>query len=212
MRRMKVHHMFLLVFVLHMTFDLSAQSPSPSTTNTTTLPTSPPNPADLRYTTRPSDVVAAVGESVVFRCGVPKTSSGLSFTLYGSHRNYTLRCPGDHVEDIPQALDGSCEIKGPELLAVWTLKGASFSDNRTRVMCHQSANPDAPSAHLVVYDDGSSYSVLIGCTIGGFFGVLLVFGLWFMALQRSETLRTCFGGKETEEDLSSIVTKESQVK
>lgn len=41
-------------------------------------------------------------------------------------------------------------------------------------------------------DNGSSYDILIGCVIGGFFGILLVFGLSYTMLQRSETLQKCF--------------------
>lgn len=49
-------------------------------------------------------------------------------------------------------------MKGGESLAVWTLKGTSFSDNGTRVVCQQSKSPDAPAAILHVYGKDSSYS------------------------------------------------------
>ncbi|XP_029306766.1 uncharacterized protein LOC115020877 isoform X2 [Cottoperca gobio] len=194
----KVSHICLLVLTL---LQLTAPSSAENTT------TSAPNPVALSYRTRPADVTVAVGKPAVFRCGVPKASTNLTFTFYGNHRNYSLTCPSGYVEDIPQALYGSCDMKKDELLAVWTLKGTSFSDNGTRVVCQHSENPDAPAAVLHVYDDGTSYAILIGCTIGGFFGILLVFGLSYTMLLRSETLQKCFRGKEPE-DMNTIVTKE----
>ncbi|KAK1895665.1 Basement membrane-specific heparan sulfate proteoglycan core protein [Dissostichus eleginoides] len=167
-----------------------------------------PNPAALRYLTRPADLTVAVGDLAVFSCGVPRASPTFTFTFYGSHGNYSLTCPSGHVEDIPQALYGSCGSKKGELLAVWTLKGTSYSDNGTRVVCQQPNNPAAPAAVLHVYDDGRSYSILIGCVIGGFFGILLVFGLSYLMLRRSETLQTWFRGSQPEDDMNTIVTKE----
>lgn len=169
---------------------------------------SAPNPAALSYLTRPANVTVAVGDPAVFQCGVPSGSPNVTFTFYGSHGNYSLTCPSGHVEDIPQALYGSCEMKDGESLAVWTIKGTSFSDNSTRVVCQQANNSDAPAAILHVYDNGLSYATLIGCLIGGFFGILLVAALFFVTLQRSETVRRCFGGKDTEDDLATIVTKD----
>lgn len=57
-----------------------------------------------------------------------------------------------------QALYGSCEMKGGESLAVWTLKGTSLSDNKTRVVCQKEGSTDAPSAVLHVYGE---YSVIL---------------------------------------------------
>ncbi|XP_072250836.1 uncharacterized protein [Leuresthes tenuis] len=172
--------------------------------------TNTPNPAALSYRERPTDVTVAVGEPAVFSCRVPETSSNLTFTFYGSHGNYSLTCPHGHVEDVPQALYGSCDVRNGETVAVWTLKGTSFSDNGTRVVCQQPKNPEAPAAVLHVYDDGASYYTLIGCVIGGFFGILLVFGLLFITLQRSETVRRalCLSRDNTEDDLDTIVTKD----
>lgn len=183
-------------------------TPPSSATNNTTATTSASPAAALRYSTRPTNLTVAVGEPAVFRCGVPKESSNLTMILYSSHGNYSLTCPQGHMEDIPQALYGSCEEEGGESLAVWTLKGTSYSDNGTRVVCQQLGNPLSTTAVLRVYDNGTNYAILIGCTIGGFFGILLVFALLFMMLQRSETLQECFRGKQTEEDMTTIVEKE----
>lgn len=205
MRKQKVSHIFLLLLAV---LQITAPSSAQNTTSTTATSTSAPNPAVISYHTHPRNIKVAVGEPAVFRCGVPKDSTNVTFTFYGSHRNYSLRCPSGHVEDVPQALYGSCDVKKGELLAVWTLKGTSFSDNGTKVVCQQSKNPSAVVAVLHVYDNGASYATLIGCAIGGFFGILLVFGLLYAMLLRSENLQKCFRGKETEDDMTTIVTKE----
>lgn len=210
-KKRKVSYICLLLLaMLQITAPSSAQiTTSPiNTTTTTTTTTSAPNPAVLSYRTRPRDVRVAVGDPAVFTCGVPKGSPRFTFTFHTSHGKYNLTCPSGHVEDIPQALYGSCVEKNGELLAVWTLRGTSFPDNGTRVVCRQSKNPEAPSAVLIVYDNGVSYATLIGCAIGGFFGMLLVSGLLYTMLQRSETMQKCFRGKETEDDMTTIVTKE----
>ncbi|KAI3361358.1 hypothetical protein L3Q82_013539, partial [Scortum barcoo] len=157
----------------------------------------------LSFLTRPANVTAALKEPAVFRCGVSIASQNLTFNFYGQ-ANYSLNCPNGHVEDIPRALYGSCEMQKEELVAVWTLKGTSYSDNGTRVMCRQSNNTDEPAAYLHVYQSSISKAILIGCTIGGFFGILLVFGLVFSVLRRSQTLQRCFRGKQEEEDMDTI--------
>ncbi|XP_010790944.1 uncharacterized protein [Notothenia coriiceps] len=210
-KRRKVFNMCLLLLAL---FQITAPSSAENsianipTTTTTTTTTSAPNPAALRYLTHPADLKVAVGDPAVFSCGVPRASPTFTFTFYGSHGNYSLTCPSGHVEDIPQALYGSCGSKKGESLAVWTLKGTSYSDNGTRVVCQQPNNRAAPAAVLQVYDDGRSYFILIGCVIGGFFGILLVFGLLYFMLRRSETLQTWFRGSQPEDDMNTIVTKE----
>ncbi|XP_044062582.1 uncharacterized protein LOC122881017 [Siniperca chuatsi] len=203
-KKRKVSHICLLLLGL---LQSTTHTSAVNTTSAITTTISPPSPAALIYRTRPADVTVAVGKPAVFRCGVPKASPNLTFTFYGSHGNYSLTCPYGHMEDIPQVLYGSCDMKKEESLAVWTLKGTTFSDNSTRVVCQQSKNPDAPAAVLHVYDNSISYATLIGCTIGGFFGILLVFGLLYTMLKRSETLQKCFRGNETEDDMTTIVTK-----
>lgn len=197
---MKISQMWLLLLALTQTY-----MPS-SALNTTTRTTDAP--AALSYRTHPVNVKVAVGEPAVFRCGVPETSPNLTFTLSGSHGNHKLTCPQGHIEDIPEALYGSCEIKKSESLAVWTIKGTSFSDNGTRVECQQLNNPEKRSAVLHVYDNGINRAVLIGCVIGGFFGMLLVAALAFITLQRSETAQRCFRGTKEEDDTTTIVTKD----
>ncbi|XP_068426696.1 uncharacterized protein [Clinocottus analis] len=203
-----------LLALLQITSPSSAQTSNTttsttSTTSTTTLTTfTTLTLAALGFRTRPADVTVAVGEPAVFRCGVPEASPNVIFTFLRSHANYSLTCPSGHMEDIPQALYGSCERKNGESLAVWTLKGTSFSDNGTTVVCQQPRNPKATSAVLYVYDTGTSKAILIGCAIGGFFGMLLVFGLSFTVLRRSKTLHKCFWGGETHDDMSTMVTKE----
>ncbi|XP_037639666.1 uncharacterized protein LOC119496452 isoform X1 [Sebastes umbrosus] len=215
-----------------------------SNTSTTSTKSTPTTRSALRYSTRPAVVKVAVGQPAVFRCGVPAASPNFTFTLYGSHGNFILKCPFGHEENIPQvrwspsdsvftltssslssplplsdaillthrhkaeeALYGSCGVKKGQSLGVWVLKGSSFSDNGTRVVCQQAKNPKAAVAFLRVYDNGLSFATLIGCAIGGFFGILLVFGLAYTMLQRSDALQRFFRGSVSD-DMTTIITKE----
>ncbi|KAG7474762.1 hypothetical protein JOB18_016370 [Solea senegalensis] len=216
-RRKVSHFCSLLLALLHITTPSSAQNTttatstvrSPTTTTTaTSTSTSAPSPVALGYRTRPANITVVVGEPAEFRCGVPEDSPSLVFTYYSSHGNYSITCPNGHVEDIAQALYGKCDVKNGELLAVWTLQGTSFSDNDTRVVCQQPNNPDSLTAVLNVYDNGTAFATLIGCTIGAFFGILLVFALSYTMIWRSERCQRCFRGSEREDDMITIVSKD----
>lgn len=152
-------------------------------TYTQTHTTSAASAAPLSYLTRPENVSVAVGEPAVFQCGVPESSSNVIFHFYGDHGTYSITCPYGQVEDIPhvsclsllkglmcfmrihfcilhpvfpsQALYGSCNAKNGELMASWTLKGTSFSDNGTSVTCQGSMSLEAPAAFLHVYGKDS---------------------------------------------------------
>lgn len=201
--KLKVSHIcWLLLALLQIAAPSSAQDVTTSSDKSTTSAT---KPKASGYRTLPIDVKVAVGEPAEFRCGVSEVVQNLTFTLYTSHGNYTLTCPNGKVEDIPQSLYGNCEVKKDELLAVWTLKRTSYSDNDTWVTCHESNHPEDRSASLHVYDDGVSQAVLIGCVIGAFFGVILVFGLIFLLLPRSMNLQNCLGEADTEDDTDSII-------
>ncbi|XP_041842837.1 uncharacterized protein LOC121641045 [Melanotaenia boesemani] len=210
MKKREVPHVCLLLLaVLQISTLASAQNTlttiSPQSTATNLTPA-------LRYQTRPVNVNVSVGEPAVFNCGVPEGSPNLTFTFYGNLGNYTLTCPHGHVEDSAKALYGSCEMKNGESSAEWTLKGTSLSDNGTKVICQQSKNLEAAAAvlHVYVLDNGVSHATLIGCLIGGFFGILLVFVLLYIVLQSSGTLQRalCLQGDDTEDDLDTIVTKD----
>nr|XP_020452862.1 uncharacterized protein LOC109958505 [Monopterus albus] len=202
------HGCLLLLALLLITALSSAQNTLTATSPVSTAPAL--NPAAVNYTTWPANVTVAVGQPAVFRCGVPSASPNLTFTFYRSQHIYNLTCPYGQVEAVPQAL-GSCDMKNGESLAVWTLWGTSLSDDGAQVVCQQRSGPDAPAAFLHVYsigNVGTSYTTLIGCTIGGFFGTLLVFGVLFLMLWKSETFQRCYRGKEAEEDMNTMVTKE----
>lgn len=173
------------------------------TKHTSALTTANPSKS---YSTVPLNVTAGLGDPAKFWCGVPKTSEGLTFTFYGSAHNYTLSCPSGHIKDIPQALEGLCIEHLDELLAGWALSGTSIPDNGSKVVCQRKGHPAAPAAYLHVYDNGSGNALLIGLAIGGFFGVIIVFGLLYLMLTRSERLQICFRGKNNQpEDLTEIV-------
>lgn len=211
----KIFVIFVALSVLQITKHTSAQNTTvssnttvaPSTSSSTSSPQSPsatPVPSQS-YLTLPSDLTVELGDPAQFRCGVPKTSEGLTFTFYGKS-NHTLTCPSGHIQDVPQALEGLCIVHLDELLAVWVLKGTSIPDDGSRVLCQRRGHPDAPAAHLRVHDNGSGTGLLIGLGVGGFFGVITVCGLFYLMLTKSERLRICFGGKNNEpEDLTDIV-------
>ncbi|XP_036798921.1 uncharacterized protein LOC110538617 [Oncorhynchus mykiss] len=163
--------------------------------------------AQNNYTTLPNNVSVAVGKPAAFQCGVSPPRQ-LNFTLYGSHRNITLICPGDHTEYLAaQSIKGYCDNTGKELFAIWLISGTSRSDNHTRVVCESSGRP-LVDGYLWVYEDGSYFATLIGCVIGGFFGILIVFGLSYTVLRRSERFQLCFRGKDREDDVTTMVTKD----
>lgn len=218
---MKRSVIFVALAILQITKHTSAQNTtvSSNTTVTHSTPAPPPVPSsaspqspsgnsDLSkiYLTLPRNLTAALGDKAEFWCGVPKSSEGLTLSFYGHAHNYTLSCPSGHMEDIPQALEGICVEHLDELLAAFLLKGTSLPDNGTRVVCQRRGHPAAPAAHLHVYDNGSGNALLIGLAIGGFFGILTVFGLMYLMLTRSERLQICFRGKRAQpDDLTEIV-------
>ncbi|XP_077384312.1 uncharacterized protein LOC144022960 [Festucalex cinctus] len=187
----------LLLTLIHVFTPSSAQ-------NTTTIS---PNTAE-ELLTRPEDVSVFVGDPAIFTCGAPEAAPVVTFNLFGGHGNYSLTCPGGHVEDIPEAVYGSCHIKERQSLAVWTFKGTSKSDNNTKVVCQLPNRSDSSTATLRISDNGRNMAILIGCAIGGFFGAILVFALSYVALQRSEAFQKCFRGKEEDDDTFSIISKE----
>ncbi|XP_072317544.1 uncharacterized protein [Eucyclogobius newberryi] len=198
---------FVVLAILQISKHTSAQKTTTTSSTTTVPPSTSTAPGPSRsYLTVPSNMTVGLGDPVQFLCGVPKNSEGLTFTFYGSSHNYSLSCPSGHVKDIPQALEGSCQVHLEELLARWVLKGTSLPDNGARVVCQRRGHPAAPTAHLHVYDNGSGNSLLIGVALGGFFGVIAVFGLLYLMLTRSERLRICFRGKDNgPDDLTEIV-------
>lgn len=203
---------FVALAFLQITKHTSAQN-STSTPSTTPVPSSaspqPPNVTHDQsqiYISPPINVTVDLGDPAGFWCSVPRSSEGLTFTWFGSSHNYTLSCPSGHIEDIPQALVGLCKVHLDELLAAWILKGTSIPDNGTRVVCQRRGHPAAPAAYLHVHNNGSGNSLLIGLAVGGFFGVLTVFGLFYLLLTKSERLQICFRGKDEElEDVTEIV-------
>ncbi|KAM9310619.1 uncharacterized protein KZ484_026470 isoform 1-T2 [Pholidichthys leucotaenia] len=195
----------LLLTFLQTSTPSAAQTNSINTSPSRTTTTTSSKPGAYGYRTQPANVTVAVGEPAVFRCGVPRSSQNISFTFYGSHGKYVLICPHGHIENIPQALYGTCEINNTELLAVWTIQGTSYFDNGTRVVCHQLKNPHRLTARLHVYDNGASNALVIGCVIGGVFGIVLVSLLLYAMLVKSDTLQNIFGAADTEDDTIQIV-------
>lgn len=178
--------------VLYLALQASAQN--------TTLQPDPP-----KYSTVPLNQTVAGGKPAIFRCGVPPIAPQLNFTIYTRQGNYTLTCPGHTVmKDLPvKALTGSCFNTVSEQTAVWSFSGTSYSDNNTRVKCKQLGGL-ALEASLTVSDDKTRFATIIGCSIGGFFGILLVFFLSIVFIKKSPTLQKCFRGEESIDDLSLV--------
>ncbi|XP_077432376.1 uncharacterized protein LOC144058046 [Vanacampus margaritifer] len=189
----------LLLTLIHIFTPTSAQ-------NTATIF---PNTAE-DLLTRPVNVSVFLGDPAEFTCAAPEAAPVITFNLFGGHGNYSLTCPGGHVQDIPQAVYGSCHIKEGQSLAVWTFKGTSSSDNNTIVVCQLPNGFVSSTATLRIYDNGRNMAILIGCAIGGFFGAILVFALSYIALQRSEAFQKCFRGKVEDDDIFSIISKECE--
>ncbi|XP_063054317.1 uncharacterized protein LOC134448566 [Engraulis encrasicolus] len=164
---------------------------------------------DSTYTYKPENITSASGDSATFKCGISSSSSSSSsssllvFSIQGNN-NITMSCPGNVSESWTiEALKWSCSVTDGKVLAVWTVTGTSLPDNGTVFRCQVEGQPDAVG-YLWVYVSSSYFGVLIGCVIGGFFGILIVFGLIWIFLQKSESFRECFGGKQ-EEDECTIV-------
>lgn len=158
---------------------------------------------DSIYTKKPENITAATGDSATFPCGVKKSAGKVDFTIQGNN-NKTMSCPGNdtNVWQV-ESLKWSCSETTNEILATWTIIGTSLPDNGTMFRCKAQGQPEVVG-HLHVFVNSSYFGVLIGCVIGGFFGILIVFGLIYVFLQRSETFRECFRGKQ-EDDERTIV-------
>ncbi|KAG5271622.1 hypothetical protein AALO_G00182090 [Alosa alosa] len=161
---------------------------------------------DSIYTQRPGNITTATGEPASFHCGIPSSAGRVDFRIQGNEQgnNKTLSCPGNKTHEWPEkALKWSCTDTATEILAIWTITGTSLSDNGTMFRCTAHGQPETVG-HLSVFVNSSYFGILIGCVIGGFFGILLVFGLIYVFLQKSESFQECFRGKR-EEDECTIV-------
>ncbi|KAJ8005342.1 hypothetical protein DPEC_G00145630 [Dallia pectoralis] len=160
------------------------------------------------YATLPGNISVAVGKTATLQCGVVNSSGQLNFTLYGSRGNTTLLCPGGTTEYLAgQSIKGYCSNAGNEYLAIWLISVTSILDDNTRVVCKTPGQPEV-DGYLMVYADVSNFGTLIGCVIGGFFGILIVFGLAYVVVRRSERLQRCFRGNDSEDDDTTMVTKD----
>lgn len=153
-----------------------------------------------------------VGQPAVFYCDYPSTSY-ITFSLSGAIGNYTLNCSssgttnGPTPPTVPPTLSGACQ-PGSALRnqAVWTMGVTTLSDDMTRLTC---SSPGLSSVKAVLrVQDKSSTATMIACVLGGFFGILVLIVLAYLALQRSPRLQRIFRGKDAEHDDISIVTKD----
>ncbi|KAJ8287620.1 hypothetical protein COCON_G00002790 [Conger conger] len=165
----------------------------------------PVSPA-LSYTSIPLNVTQDSGKVANFLCGVsPETATTrVEFTIHRRHGNYSVLCPGEPMSLPSQGLNGYCEVKGQELRAGWSIAYSSRRDSDTYVVC-EPTGLSPTYAYLTVKGNNSYFSAFIGCVVGGFLVILLIFGLAYLGMRRSESLRRCFKGQMTEDDLSTII-------
>ncbi|KAG9335407.1 hypothetical protein JZ751_004728 [Albula glossodonta] len=159
----------------------------------------------LTYTSAPHNISQESGKPVSFLCGVsPETASlKLNFTIYSHYGNHSLFCPGGTVNLQPEGLKGHCEVKGQELRALWSIAHSMPRDDGTLVVCRSTGLPPA-YGYLTLNERDSYFATLIGCVVGGFFGILVIFGFAFLGLKRSEKCRRLLKGRSTQDDISVI--------
>ncbi|KAG7277497.1 hypothetical protein CRUP_037368 [Coryphaenoides rupestris] len=117
--------------------------------------------------TLPVNVTIHVGKRVQFLCGAPK-GNPLDFHKF----------------------EGRCVVP-PGSRAAWAVNSTDMSHNGYKFKCRLSDDRHSV-AILTVYDDASSFGIIIGCTVGGFFTTLLFFAVAFRVIKKSERLQQCF--------------------
>lgn len=160
----------------------------------------------LSYTSTPHNVSQMSGKAASFLCGIsPETATTtVLFTIHHCRGNQSVQCPGEPNYLPSLGLNGYCEVEGQELRAVWSMAYISQRDDATYVVC-QPTGLRATYAYLSVKGNNSYFYALIGCAAGGFLGILLIFGLAYLGLKRSERCRQCFNGYTSEDDTSAII-------
>ncbi|MFT7800680.1 hypothetical protein AGIG_G5083 [Arapaima gigas] len=163
-----------------------------------------PTSVAQHYSRLPVNVTQEPGKTVTFVCGVSPSNTTLNFTLYDSHVVSTLSCPAGSPSQPSQVISGRCESNAQEVWGVWSLSYTVSGKNGTYVMCQGTHLPPVYS-FLYIQESKSYFAILVGCVMGGFFGFIVIFGLGFIALKRSERLQRCFKGKTPQDDITTIV-------
>ncbi|KAK1806725.1 hypothetical protein P4O66_005223 [Electrophorus voltai] len=106
------------------------------------------------------------------------------------------------------SLSGYCEVTNLEAIAIWELSNVGSDSNDIPLVCHTSGLTDK-YGYLFVNGNSKYYAMLFGCVMGGFFGILIVFGVTYITLKRSERFQNCFKGRE-EDDMPTAVENAKQ--
>ncbi|KAI4889095.1 hypothetical protein NFI96_018624 [Prochilodus magdalenae] len=164
----------------------------------------------MNYTIVPQNVTINSGKSATFRCGAAPFSGPerLNFTVQRPDANYSLSCPGDRVNIPSLLLNGQCEVKSSEIIATWEITNLVTKLSDTVFKCQIDGVGDK-YAFLWVQGNGAYYAMLFGCVMGGFFGILIIFGLTYISLKRSERLQNCFKGR-AEDDVMTVADHSNQ--
>lgn len=158
------------------------------------------------------NITVRVGQPAVFYCDYPM-SSYITFSFSGAIGNYTLNCSSSGTNNgltsptVRPPLSGACQPASPgRNQAVWTMGVTTNSDDWSRLTC---SSPGLPPVRAVLrVQDKSSVATMLACVLGGFFGVLVLIVLAYLAVKRSPRLQRIFRGDDADKDDISIVTKD----
>ncbi|KAK3541373.1 hypothetical protein QTP86_023073 [Hemibagrus guttatus] len=177
-----------------------------------------------------------MGKSATFTCTVTPKNMSLNFTARLPTTSYVLQCPGKPVkfpsmvrdftllhqiklinlQQIPECrnsaqkngLYGNCESNDVQVTGTWQMSNIGNDVNGTAFTCIGS-DLSPVTGYLWITGASAYYLMLFGCVMGGFFGILIVFGVTYISLKRSEKLQECFKGKDEEEDVIGGVEEET---
>ncbi|KAF7692061.1 hypothetical protein HF521_011028 [Silurus meridionalis] len=151
------------------------------------------------YSMVPVNTTVYMGKSTTFTCSIVPGNGMLNFTARLPLNSYTLQCPGKNLNFPSMSLYGSCDNKPNQNTASWQMSNIGSDVNGSAFIC-SGDGLDVQVGYLWITGASKYYLMLFGCVMGGFFGILIIFGVTYVSLKRSERLQECFKGKPEEED------------
>ncbi|KAK6469806.1 hypothetical protein HHUSO_G32221 [Huso huso] len=165
--------------------------------------------AENSFLNSPQNMTIARGTTALFTCAVKASQTNDSLAIgfkSKSAGNYNmLKCQGGTNEvTMVSNVEGRCKKNGDTLEASWRIAIALMSDNETMVICNAPGIKNT-TAYLFVYDNNHNQTI-VGCAIGGFFGIIIVFGFTYLLLKRSERFQKCLKGKPVDDETTTTYT------
>ncbi|KAG7318021.1 hypothetical protein KOW79_019056 [Hemibagrus wyckioides] len=160
------------------------------------------------YSNYPINTTVNMGKSATFTCTVTPNNMTLNFTVRLPQNSYVLQCPGKGIKYPSMGLYGNCEVTGSQVTGTWQMSNIGNDVNGTAFTCVGS-DLSPITGYLWITGASSYYLMLFGCVMGGFFGILIIFGVTYVSLKRSEKLQECFKGKDEDEDVIGGVEEET---